>query len=59
MVVVSVEATCKPGFMKYARGLRVQQKLDRIVIDECHLTVTAANYRESVVDLTLIRSLRT
>lgn len=46
-IVVSVEAACRPGFMKYARGLVAQQKLDRIVVDECHLTATAANYRET------------
>jgi len=28
--------------MKYARRLIAQQKLDVIVVDECHLTVIAA-----------------
>ena len=45
--------------MKYARGLIAQQKLDRIVVDECHLTVTAAEYRPAMVDVTAIRGLRT
>ena len=27
--------------MKFARGLIARQKLDRIVVDECHITVTA------------------
>ncbi|KAK0949655.1 hypothetical protein LTS01_025774, partial [Friedmanniomyces endolithicus] len=45
--------------MIYAQALIAQQKLDRVVVDECHLTVTAASYRESIVDVTLIRSLPT
>ncbi|KAK0831221.1 hypothetical protein LTS02_018274, partial [Friedmanniomyces endolithicus] len=59
LVLVSAEAVSTKDFMKYARRLIVQQKLDRIVVDECHLTVIAAEYRPSIVDLTLIRSLRT
>jgi superfamily II DNA helicase RecQ len=45
--------------MKYASRLVREQKLDRIVVDECHLTVTAAEYRSSMTELTAIRSLRT
>ena len=45
--------------MKYARRLVAEQKLDRIVVDECHLTVVAAEYRPSIIELTAIRSLRT
>ena len=45
--------------MKYARRLIAEQKLDRIVVDECHLTVVAAEYRPSIIELTAIRSLRT
>ena len=59
LVMVSVEAAATSDFREYAQGLIDQQKLDRIVVDECHLTVTAASYRESIVDLTLIRVLRT
>ena len=59
LVLVSAEAVSTKDFMKYARRLIVQQKLDRIVVDECHLTVIAAEYRPSIVDHTLIRSLRT
>ncbi|KAM0716825.1 hypothetical protein Q7P37_007628 [Cladosporium fusiforme] len=59
LVLVSAEAASSKDFIKYARRLIAEQKLDRIVIDECHLTVTAANYRESMVDLTMIRGLKT
>ena len=59
LVVVSVEAAETKDFCKYARVLISQQKLDRIVVDECHLNVTAVEYRPSVVDLTAIRVLRT
>ncbi|KAM0720756.1 hypothetical protein Q7P37_004893 [Cladosporium fusiforme] len=59
LILVSAEAVSSKEFMKYARRLIAEQKLDRIVIDECHLTVTAAEYRPSIVQLTAIRSLRT
>ena len=32
-------------FLDYTRGLVSQQKLDRIVIDEGHLTITTSDYR--------------
>lgn len=59
LVVISVEAAGTKDFLKYARTLINQQKLDRIVVDECHLTTTAVEYRPSMVDLTSIRVLRT
>ena len=59
LVLVSAEATSSKDFVKYARRLIAEQKLDRIVVDECHLTVIAADYRSSIVELTAIRSLRT
>lgn len=45
--------------MKYARKLIAEQKLDRIVVDECHLIATAAEFRPSIIELTAIWSLRT
>ena len=59
LVIVSTEAASTKDFMKYARGLVARQKLDRIVVDECHLTVTAVEYRPTMVDVTAIRCLRT
>lgn len=59
LVLVSVEAAATADFRGYAQTLIDAQKLDRIVVDECHLTVTAVTYRESMVDLTAIRILRT
>lgn len=59
LILVSVEAASTKDFFGYAQRLIAQQRLDRIVIDECHLTVTAVDYRPSVVELTVLRSLRT
>ena len=59
LVLVSVEAASSSDFGKYAKRLIREQKLDRIVIDECHLTVIAAEYRPSIVKLPAIRGLRT
>ena len=59
LVIVSAEAASTKDFMNYARGLIARQKLDRIVVDECHLTVTAVEYRPTMVDVTALRCLRT
>jgi superfamily II DNA helicase RecQ len=59
LVLVSTEAALSKDFVKYARRLIAEQKLDWIVVDECHLTVVATDYRPSIVELTTIRSLRT
>lgn len=52
LVLVSAEAVSSKDLLKYARRLIAEQKLDRIVVDECHLTVIAADYRTSIVELT-------
>jgi superfamily II DNA helicase RecQ len=59
LILVSAEAVSSKDFMKYARRLVAEQKLDRIVINECHLTVVATEYRPSIIELIAIRSLRT
>jgi superfamily II DNA helicase RecQ len=59
LILVSAEAVSSKDFIKYARRLIAEQKLDRIVVDECHLTVVAAEYRPSIIELIAIRSLRT
>ena len=51
LVLISAEAACTTGFLDYAHGLVLRQKLDRIVMDECHLTIIAASYRQSMRDL--------
>ena len=45
--------------MKYARRLIAEQKLNRIVVNKCHLTIVATKYRPSIIELIAIRSLRT
>ena len=59
LILVSAEAVSSKDFMKYARRLIAEQKLDRIVVDECYLTIVVAEYRPSIIELTAIRSLRT
>lgn len=60
LVIVSAEAACTQGFLEYAQGLVGQQRLDRVVIDECHLTVTASDYRPQMAELGwYVRQLRT
>ena len=54
LVLVSAEAALSKDFVKYARRLIAEQKLDRIVVNECHLTVIATDYRPSIVELITI-----
>ncbi|KAI6777557.1 uncharacterized protein J7T54_004107, partial [Emericellopsis cladophorae] len=59
LVIVSAEAACTRGFLDYAFRLEAQQRLDRIVVDECHLTLTAT-FRKSMVRLgSFVRQVRT
>ncbi|KAM6508149.1 hypothetical protein FALCPG4_018036 [Fusarium falciforme] len=51
VVIVSAEAACTEGFLDYAHRLVDRQQLDRIVIDECHLTITASSYRRCMARL--------
>jgi superfamily II DNA helicase RecQ len=59
LVLISAEAASSKDFIKYAQRLIAKQKLDRIVINESHLTIIVAEYRPSIVEFTTIRSLRT
>lgn len=59
LVIVSIEAATSKAFFQYAQGLIAQQKLDRIVIDECHLSVTAVEYRSAMQHIGELRLLRT
>ncbi|KAH7231038.1 hypothetical protein BKA59DRAFT_409557, partial [Fusarium tricinctum] len=51
LVLVSAEAACTERFLEYANRLCDRQCLDRIVIDECHLTITVGTYRRSMSQL--------
>ncbi|KAL5344454.1 hypothetical protein ACLOAV_010434, partial [Pseudogymnoascus australis] len=51
LVVVLAEAVCTESFLQYAHRLVDRQQLDRIVIDECHLTITANDYRACMSQL--------
>jgi superfamily II DNA helicase RecQ len=51
LVFVAVESACTEQFLDYAKGLALRQQLDRIIIDECHLTITASDYRPCMSQL--------
>lgn len=60
LVIVSAEAACSQSFLEYAHVLVSKQKLDRIVLDECHLTITASDYRPCMAGLGwYVRQVRT
>jgi len=51
LVIVSAEAACTQSFLEYCHLLVSKQKLDRIAIDEAHLTITASDYRPRMAQL--------
>ncbi|KAH7110378.1 recQ family helicase [Dactylonectria estremocensis] len=58
ITIVSAEAAGTDDFLQWAADLAVWGRLDRVVIDECHLTFTAANeYRGKLQALVRLRNL--
>lgn len=57
---MSAEAACTQGFLEYCYIQVSKQKLDRIVIDESHLTIIASDYRPCMAQLGwYVRQVRT
>ncbi|KAK0263605.1 hypothetical protein LTR35_017510 [Friedmanniomyces endolithicus] len=44
-------------FLTFVSGLQTQGKLDRVVVDECHVPLTSPSYRSSLVHLDQLRSI--
>ena len=60
IVVVSAEAAATETFIAFAHDLQVREWLDRIVVDECHLMVTASENRDAMRKLGFsLRNVRT
>jgi hypothetical protein len=58
VVVVSADIAAGWRFLSYATRLQGQGLLRRVVIDECHLTFTASDYRPKLAQLKQLRVLR-
>ena len=48
LIIISAEAAYTQSFLEYCHLLISKQKLDRIAIDEAHLTITASDYRPRI-----------
>lgn len=60
LLIVSAEAACSDSFLDYLQRLIYRQALARIIVDECHLTLTARSYRDVMEQLgPSIRRVRT
>lgn len=57
LVLVDVEEAVTPSFNTFAKQLLDTGRLDRIVIDEAHLILTAADYREHLGLLAILRQI--
>jgi len=51
LVLVSIETAVSSNFQLFLISLHAENKLDRIIFDECYLIVTAANYRYQMHNL--------
>ncbi|KAI9748290.1 MAG: hypothetical protein M4579_007265, partial [Chaenotheca gracillima] len=59
LVLASVESVDNPHFFTFLKTLQHEKKLDRIIFDEAHLIVTAANYRYVMHHLKNLRLINT
>jgi len=59
LVLVSIETAVSSSFQLFLMSLHAENKLDRIIFDECHLIVTAANYKHSMYSLKKLRLITT
>jgi superfamily II DNA helicase RecQ len=55
VMLVVAEAAVSDTFLTFLSDLQVARKLDRIVIDECHVILTAIKYRRRILDLDRLR----
>jgi len=58
VVVVSADKAATTDFITYASMLRKRKLLRRVVVDECHLTFTASDYRPKLKQLGHLQVLR-
>ncbi len=59
LVLVSIETAVSLSFQLFLMSLHAENKLDRIIFDECHLIVTTANYRHKMHELKKLRLITT
>jgi superfamily II DNA helicase RecQ len=59
LVLVSIETAVSSSFQLSLMSLHAEIKLDRIIFNECHLIVTAANYRYKMHELKKLRLITT
>ena len=57
LVFVGVEHAGHGSFYQYLYELHQARQLDRVVIDECHLVLTAATYRRGMSKLVALRGI--
>ncbi len=57
LVLVDVEIAVTPSFNAFAKQLSDLGRLDRLVIDEAHLILTASDYREHLGLLAILRQI--
>lgn len=55
LVVVSVEQAVRPRFREFLYRLHIANELDRVVFDECHMILTAVEYRPAMALLPRLR----
>jgi len=59
LMFITVKAACTKQFHTYTHKLVTTQDLNCIVFDEAHLIITASDYCQAMINLALIRNVRT
>lgn len=55
LLLVDIETAVTPYFLAFARALHALDRLDRMVLGEAHLLLTAAHYRRQIVAIGVLR----
>lgn len=56
-MVVSANTAVSEGFLTFTLELQIQSRLDRIVIDECHVPLISGSYRRRLAKLDCLRAI--
>jgi superfamily II DNA helicase RecQ len=57
ITVVSADSAVSDTFLTFTSELQVQGRLDRIVIDECHVPIISGSYRQRLTNLNRLRTI--
>jgi len=58
LLLVDIETAVTSSFLAFVQNLHAVGRVDRLVLDEAHLLLTASHYRESIGAIGMLRKIR-